>query len=164
MHYIARGGIVAFAISAVDIALWDLKLKRWSVPLWRAVGGHAAKARCYRGGIDLGFTTEQLVASVRAHVASGHNAVKIKIGRDDDVARAVAVRAAIGDDATLMLDANMAYSVARAVGVVLALAAGGGRQRLDLRPQDQAVRQAARGRALRHRGRVRDQVRVRVLA
>jgi L-alanine-DL-glutamate epimerase-like enolase superfamily enzyme len=117
MHYIARGGIAAFAISAVDIALWDLKLKRWSVPLWRAVGGHAAKARCYRGGIDLGFTTEQLVASVRAHVASGHNAVKIKIGRDDDVARVVAVRAAIGDDATLMLDANMAYSVARAVGV-----------------------------------------------
>jgi len=48
MHYIARGGIAAFAISAVDIALWDLKLKRWSVPRPRFCTFAAQPSRAQR--------------------------------------------------------------------------------------------------------------------
>ena len=38
MQYIGRGGIASFAISAVDIALWDLRCKAMSEPLWRVLG------------------------------------------------------------------------------------------------------------------------------
>lgn len=38
MHYMGCGGIASFAMSAVDIALWDLKGKREKLPLWKMVG------------------------------------------------------------------------------------------------------------------------------
>ena len=79
VHYVGRGGVVSFAASAVDIALWDLDLKDAGVSLWRAAGGHEVKCRCYRGGIDLGYTKEKLVQSVRNYMEEGHTAVKIKV-------------------------------------------------------------------------------------
>lgn len=51
VHYVARGGIASFAISAVDIALWDLRGKRCGEPLWKMAGGAAQSCRAYRGGI-----------------------------------------------------------------------------------------------------------------
>ena len=53
VHYVARGGIASFAISAVDIALWDLRLSGQGVPLWKAVGGAGQTCNAYGGGIDL---------------------------------------------------------------------------------------------------------------
>ena len=41
MHYVARGGLVSFAVSAVDIALWDIRCKRLDQPLWQVAGGNA---------------------------------------------------------------------------------------------------------------------------
>lgn len=125
VHYVARGGIVSFALSAVDIALWDLKLRRLGVSLWRYIGGGSTRARCYRGGIDLGYSLEELVASVRGYQEDGHTAVKIKVGQEtlkEDVERVAAVRAAIGPDCTLMVDANMAWSAAQAVRAARAFA------------------------------------------
>ena len=52
MHYVARGGIASFAISAIDIALWDLRGKTAGDPLWKMAGGHAAECKAYCGGID----------------------------------------------------------------------------------------------------------------
>ena len=45
-HYVGRGGIAGFAISAVDIALWDLKCKRLKMPLWKLAGGFQQQVRC----------------------------------------------------------------------------------------------------------------------
>jgi L-alanine-DL-glutamate epimerase-like enolase superfamily enzyme len=118
VHYVGRGGIASFAISAIDIALWDLKGKREGQPLWKMAGGAARTARAYRGGVDLNFPLEKLLASVRGYLEQGFNAVKIKVGKPElaeDVQRVAAVRELIGADTTFMVDANYALDVDRAI-------------------------------------------------
>ncbi len=118
IHYVGRGGIASFAISAIDIALWDARGKRLGLPLWKTSGGAGQTAAAYCGGIDLGFPIEKLLASIQGYLDRGFNAVKIKVGRDDlgeDVARVQAVRELIGPDAVFMVDANYALSVEDAI-------------------------------------------------
>ena len=118
LHYVARGGVASFAISAVDIALWDLRCKRANKPLWRMVGGASNTCKAYRGGIDLGLTQNELLDSVRAYLDDGFNAVKIKIGQtklSTDVQRVDAVRNLIGPDIKFMVDANYSMSVPQAI-------------------------------------------------
>ncbi len=125
LHYVGRGGIAGFAISAVDIALWDLRGKRRGESLRRMAGGHGHTARAYRGGIDLNFPLEKLLASVSGYLDDGFNAVKIKVGHADlavDVERVAAVRAAIGPQTAFMVDANYALSVDRAIAAAKAFA------------------------------------------
>ena len=64
LHYVGRGGITAFAISAIDIALWDLRCKRLGQPLWEVAGGSASHARAYHGGIDLAFSLDRLLDNI----------------------------------------------------------------------------------------------------
>ncbi len=61
VHYVARGGIASFAISAVDIALWDLRGKRAGQALWQMAGGAGRRCRAYRGGSDLGYELPKLL-------------------------------------------------------------------------------------------------------
>src|SRR3954470_9166670 len=61
LHYGGRGGQAASAISAVDIALWDLKAKRAGQPLYQALGGYDAEVPCYAGGIDLWLSLDALL-------------------------------------------------------------------------------------------------------
>ena len=67
-HYAGRGGPVAFAMAAVDVALWDMKGRRLGTPLWRLLGGHDPKVRAYAGNIDLNFPLEKLLAGASASV------------------------------------------------------------------------------------------------
>jgi L-alanine-DL-glutamate epimerase-like enolase superfamily enzyme len=118
LHWVGRGGIASFAIAAIDIALWDLKGRAEAMPLWRMAGGAGPTIRAYRGGVDLNLSLPDLVDSVRGHLAQGYRAVKIKVGKPDiaeDVERIAAVRAALGPDTPLMVDANYGYTVARAI-------------------------------------------------
>ena len=118
LHYIGRGGLVSFAMSAVDIALWDLKGKRESLPLWKLLGGFSGEARAYAGGIDLQLGPEELAEQTRCNLQRGFRAIKIKVGRanlSEDVERVCAVRQCIGPDMPLMVDANMRYSVEQAI-------------------------------------------------
>lgn len=118
VHYVARGGIASFAISAVDIALWDLRGKRLGQPLWRMAGGASKTCKAYCGGIDLGFDLPKLLESIQSYVDRGFNAVKIKIGQptlEEDVARIKAVREMIGPDVAFMVDANYSMSVDQAI-------------------------------------------------
>ena len=124
LHYVGRGGITSFAISAVDIALWDLRGKRLGKALWRMAGGVADRCRAYVGGIDLNFPLPKLLASVRSHLARGFDGVKIKIGQPslaEDIARVGAVRDLIGPDTTFMVDANYCMSVDQAISAADAL-------------------------------------------
>ncbi|WP_457936325.1 mandelate racemase/muconate lactonizing enzyme family protein [Mesorhizobium sp. 10J20-29] len=124
MHYVARGGIASFAISAVDIALWDLRGKRLGKPLWKMAGGSSDRCRAYCGGIDLNFPLPKLLDSIRGYLDRGANAIKIKIGQprlDDDVERVAAVRQLIGQNTTLMVDANYSMSVDQAIAAANAL-------------------------------------------
>ncbi|MXU65166.1 mandelate racemase/muconate lactonizing enzyme family protein [Oceanomicrobium pacificus] len=118
VHYVARGGIASFAISAVDIALWDLRGHRTGQPLWKMAGGAGRTCRAYCGGIDLGYDLPKLLRSVDSYIDRGFNAVKIKVGRpelSDDAARVAAVRDRLGPDRAFMVDANYALSVEEAI-------------------------------------------------
>lgn len=118
LHYVGRGGLVSFAVSAVDIALWDIRCKNLGLPLWKVAGGHSNTTRCYAGGIDLNFPVEKLQGNVAAYLQRGFNAVKIKVGKPDfreDVSRVKAVRDTIGDDTVFMVDANYSMTVDQAI-------------------------------------------------
>ena len=70
-HYAGRGGPVSFALAAVDVALWDMKGRRLSQPLWRLMGGAQQMVKAYAGNIDLNFPVEKLVAGGLASVEMG---------------------------------------------------------------------------------------------
>jgi L-alanine-DL-glutamate epimerase-like enolase superfamily enzyme len=118
LHYVGRGGIASFAISAVDVALWDLKAKRAGEPLWRLLGGHDNRVRAYAGGIDLQLPLDRLRDQTQANLDRGFRAIKMKVGRDrlaEDVERVAAMREFLGPDIPLMVDANMRWSVEQAI-------------------------------------------------
>ena len=118
MHYVGRGGILSFAISAIDIALWDAHCRIIDKPLWQVVGGHADRCRTYHGGIDLNYSLSKLENSIEAKINEGFNAVKIKIGQPelkDDIKRISTIRELIGHDRFFMIDANYSMTIDQAV-------------------------------------------------
>ena len=126
VHYVARGGIASFAISAVDIALWDLRCKAAGQPLWKMAGGASDRCKAYAGGIDLNFPLPKLVKQTEGYLAAGYNGVKIKVGQPDladDIERVAAIRAALGPDRALMVDANYSMTVPEAIEAAKAFAA-----------------------------------------
>jgi L-alanine-DL-glutamate epimerase-like enolase superfamily enzyme len=118
LHYVGRGGIASFAISAVDVALWDLKSRQADEPLWRFLGGHSNRVRAYAGGIDLQLSLDELRDQTQANLDRGFRAIKMKVGRErlaEDVERVAAMREFLGPDIPLMVDANMRWSVEHAI-------------------------------------------------
>ncbi|MBU2329003.1 MAG: mandelate racemase/muconate lactonizing enzyme family protein [Alphaproteobacteria bacterium] len=125
VHYVARGGIASFAISAIDIALWDLRGRRLGEPLWKMAGGASNRCRAYCGGIDLNFPLPKLLDSIRSYIARGFDGVKIKIGQPslaEDLERIRAVRELIGPDVAFMVDANYSMNVDQAIEAAKAFA------------------------------------------
>lgn len=125
LHYVARGGIASFAVSAVDIALWDLRGRRQGQPLWQMAGGASDRCRAYCGGIDLNFPLPKLLESIRGYLARGFDGVKIKIGQPtltQDVERVRAVRDLVGPEIAVAVDANYSMSVDQAIAAARALA------------------------------------------
>jgi len=109
---IGRPGIASCAISAVDVALWDLKARLLGIPLAALLGRERSEVPIYGSG---GFTTyseQRLQSQLRDWVErDGCRFVKMKVGSDPDadIGRVRAARAAIGD-AELFVDANGGYS------------------------------------------------------
>ncbi|MEY1556391.1 mandelate racemase/muconate lactonizing enzyme family protein [Yoonia sp. R2331] len=125
VHYVARGGIASFAISAVDIALWDIAGKAAGQPLWKMAGGAADRCRAYCGGIDLNFSLDRLVQQTEGYLDAGYNGVKIKVGQPElatDIARAAKIREVLGPDRAFMVDANYSMSVPQAIEAARAFA------------------------------------------
>lgn len=124
LHYGGRGGHVTSAISAVDIALWDLKARRAGLPLWRLFGGYDPRVPVYAGGIDLELPVSELLAQADSFQQRGFRAIKMKVGRSDlreDVDRVAAMRTHLGATFALMADANMKWSGDQAVRAAKAL-------------------------------------------
>lgn len=115
-------GIAAGAVSAVDIALWDLKARLLGLPLVRLLGAARADVPVYGSG---GFTTygpRQLEDQLRGWTQEqGIPRVKIKIGEarggapDTDLDRVRRARAIIGDERELYVDADGGYSRKQAI-------------------------------------------------
>lgn len=124
VHYAGRGGHATSAISAVDIALWDLKGRRLTLPLWRLFGGYDPRVPVYAGGIDLDFPIDQLLAQADRFQEAGFRAIKMKVGRrrlNEDVERVRRMREHLGDGFPLMADANMKWSADEAIRAARAL-------------------------------------------
>ena len=125
LHYGGRGGPTVCALSAFDMAIWDLKSKRAKAPLWRMLGGFDQKVPVYAGGVDLEFSVDRLLKQAEGFLAKGFRAIKMKVGRKnlaEDVERVSAMRKRLGDGFPLMVDANMKWSVDEAVRAARALA------------------------------------------
>ncbi len=112
LRNLGRPGICASAVSAVDIALWDLKARLLGVSLAALLGMVRASVPVYGSGGFTSYSIAQLQKQLAGWVEQGIRAVKMKIGTvpSDDLARVCAARQAIGADAALYVDANGAYS------------------------------------------------------
>lgn len=116
------GGFI-FALSGVDIAMWDAFGRSERKPVWQLAGGIRPDAPAYAGGFTLGYATpELLVADLARLVERGYSAAKVRVGDgfDADASRLLAARDALGDGFRLMTDANlgMNYDLARLAPVL----------------------------------------------
>jgi L-alanine-DL-glutamate epimerase-like enolase superfamily enzyme len=149
-HQLGTGGALPMAISGIDIAVWDLVGQVAGLPLSRLLGGHQDRVRAYAsaGFYLAGKDAPAVAEEFKACAARGYGHGKMKVGRtpetpmnplahmvepefatvslEEDLARVRAVRAAVGDDFRLMVDANNAW------GVATALAAGREYERLGV--------------------------------
>jgi len=109
---IGRAGVAACAVSAIDIALWDLKARLLDVSLVALLGAARDGIALYGSGGFTSYSLDQLTAQLGGWANQGLGAVKMKIGRDPaaDPERVRAARQAIGDATQLFVDANGAYS------------------------------------------------------
>jgi L-alanine-DL-glutamate epimerase-like enolase superfamily enzyme len=101
-------GIAAMAISAVDIALWDLRAKLLGLSLVDALGRVREEITAYGSGGFTSLAGEDLAAQLAGWAEEGFGAVKMKVGRDParDRERLATAREAIGPEVRLMVDAN----------------------------------------------------------
>ena len=117
----ARRGVLLSALSALDIALWDLKGKILGVPVSVLLGGRKRESvKAYATGMyftDSSDLAAQLADEAVRHREDGFRAMKMKVGLglEPDTRNVRAVREAIGSDVELMIDANHAFSVSEAV-------------------------------------------------
>jgi L-Ala-D/L-Glu epimerase len=112
------------ALAAVDLALWDLAGNREGKPVAELISDHPATEVRVNATIpaeDRARAAEQAAEAARA----GYSCVKVKVGIGDDAGRVAAVRAAVGPEIDLRLDANGAWDVDEAVAAIEALAPSG---------------------------------------
>lgn len=113
---IGRTGAVMRALSALDIALWDLNARSVGLPLYKYLGAVVLdRVPAYGSGgyYMAGKSKDDLAREMLAFVQDGYEAVKIKVGRlspREDEERVRIVREAVGPDIHLMLDANNAWA------------------------------------------------------
>ena len=118
---VGRKGLAFCALSAVDIALWDLKAKHFNVPLYQLLGPYTESVPVYGSGGWTHFDLDELVAEQTHYVERGFKAVKMKVGKDfgkrerEDIERLAAVRDAVGDDIEIYVDANNGYYAKQAI-------------------------------------------------
>jgi L-alanine-DL-glutamate epimerase-like enolase superfamily enzyme len=107
-----RQGVGAMAVSAVDIALWDLKAKLMGLTLADALPRFHAAVPVYGSGGFTSYSDERLESQLGGWAEEGIPRVKMKVGREPerDPARVRVAREAIGEDVELLVDANGAYA------------------------------------------------------
>ena len=109
---LGRPGVVAEAIAAVDIALWDLRSRLLDEPLVVVLGAVHDATPIYGSGGFTSYDNDTLRSQLSGWVEAGIPRVKMKVGRDPtaEAARVAAARAAIGNQTELFVDANGAYT------------------------------------------------------
>lgn len=111
---VGRRGIVLAAISAIDIALWDILGKKANLPVYKLLGGAKNSITAYASGgyYQEGKTLEELAQEMSGYREQGFRAVKMKVGGDlmeTDIERVRTAREALGSQVKLAIDANNAW-------------------------------------------------------
>lgn len=123
-NFFGRSGVAMLAHSALDIACWDIRGKACGQALWQLLGGSLRATPVYAGGLFLNDPVDAIVEEARGYVRQGFRAMKMRAGAarlSDDIERFEAVRAAIGPDVTLMVDAVQAWTADQAIRACRAL-------------------------------------------
>ena len=118
------GGIFTLALSAIDIALWDIKGKALDQPLWKLLGGHRDRVATYASGsLRRGLTDDQVQRAAQTLVQKGFTAMKTQMALPgnptpaDEIRRVRTVRDAIGPDIKLMCDINQRWRPEQAIDI-----------------------------------------------
>lgn len=113
---LGRPGVAGSAVSAVDIALWDLRARLLGVSVADAVGGAHNVIPAYGSGGFTSLSDDELTDQLGGWAAQGLAAVKMKVGRrpEDDPRRVAVAREAVGAEVGLFVDANGAYTAKQA--------------------------------------------------
>ena len=122
LRNVGEPGVGATALSAVDVALWDLKAKLLGVPLVSLLGAAHDSVPVYGSGGFCSYSDARLAQQLAGWVEAGIPRVKMKIGRGRDVERVRVAREAIGSDAELYVDANGVYAPKQALRLASAFA------------------------------------------
>ena len=117
-----RGGLGVWALSAVDIACWDLMGKTAGLPVHRLLGGFRENVPVYGSGGWHSLGDDELVAECQTFAGQGITAYKYKIGSRRDEERTSLLRREMGDGFTLFADANQCFTVAEALETARMLA------------------------------------------
>ena len=117
-----RAGIGLQALSAIDIACWDIVAKSAGLPLNRLLGGYRQDVPVYGSGGWATMDDGALVAECQAFAEQGITAYKLKIGGPRDLERVALLRREMGADFTLLVDANQRYIVREAIAASRRLA------------------------------------------
>ncbi|QCX37613.1 mandelate racemase/muconate lactonizing enzyme family protein [Aureibaculum algae] len=119
----ARRGILVASMSAIDIAIWDLKGKILGLPVSTLLGGaHRKKIRPYATGLyftDHKNPAKDFTEEATRYVKQGFKAIKMKVGLGikADYENVKKIREIIGDDIQLMVDSNHAYTLREAIAL-----------------------------------------------
>ena len=117
----ARRGILVASMSAIDVALWDLKGKILGLPVSVLLGGaQRSQVRPYATGLyfsDYNNPSKDFDKEVRQYIRQGFKAIKMKVGLGikEDYKNVKRMREVIGEDIELMIDSNHAYTLREAV-------------------------------------------------
>ena len=115
-------GLLTRAISAIDVALWDIKGKSLDQPVYKLLGGLRDRVPTYQSGyLWRPSTLEELDADARRIVSEGFRAMKFRLGAEatdaGEIARLETMRNAVGPDVDLMIDINQGWDVNRAIRI-----------------------------------------------
>ena len=114
-----RMGITVMAMSALDIALWDLAGRTADQPLWQLWGGTDAPQPAYGSGCFRGLGHDGMIEKAEAFVARGYTAIKMQAAHlftaDEDEANLRDMRATLGDGIEIMIDVNQGWSAEQAI-------------------------------------------------
>ena len=118
----APAGLVTRAVSAIDVALWDIKGKVTGQPVWKLLGGHRQRVPTYASGyLWRTYDLDALAETAPKLVADGFKAMKFRMGAEDSLAKELermkVMREAVGPDIDIMLDINQGWNVNQAITV-----------------------------------------------
>ncbi len=117
-EYFGNQGLLRWAQSAINLAMWDAWGKTLGQPIFKILGTYQEKVPLYGSGGWISYSIEELIEEVCGYVERGFKAVKIKVGSPNvktDIERLKRVREVVGDKIAIMMDANQGFDLPTAL-------------------------------------------------